>query len=212
LRDLQRKFPDVILGCLGGVDPRKGRAALEEAERCIKEYGFIGLKFHPSAQGFYPNDPQYFPLWEACQDWGAVLQFHTGTTGLGAGAPGGAGVILEQARPIHLDTVAAKFPRLKIVLCHPGWPWTEENIMILIHKENTYMDLSGWAPKHFPEPLKRDLSRRLKDKVMFGSDYPLLPYERLFEEYESMGLSAEVLEGIYWRNAARILAIPEASL
>ena len=209
LRDIAAAHPDTILGVFGGVDPRKGQAAIEEAERCIKDYGFPGLKFHASAQGFYPNDKTFYPLWEACQDWGVTLQFHTGTTGLGAGAPGGGGVHLDYARPIYLDHVAADFPKLQIVLCHPGWPWAEENIMVLLHKANTFMDLSGWAPKYFPEPLKHDLSRRLKERVMFGSDYPIIPYDRLFAEYESMGLPDDVLENIYYRNAMRILDIPE---
>jgi predicted TIM-barrel fold metal-dependent hydrolase len=212
LRDLASAHPDTILGVFGCVDPRKGEAAIQEAERCVREYGFPGLKFHASAQGFYPIDRAYYPLWEACQDWGAVVQFHTGTTGLGAGAPGGGGVHLDCARPLYLDHVAADFPKLKIVLCHPGWPWTEENIMVLLHKANTFMDLSGWSPKYFPQPLKHDLSRRLKERVMFGSDYPLLPYQRLFEEYEAMGLPDDVLENIYYRNAVRILEIPEDRL
>ena len=79
--------------------------------------------------------------------------------------------------------------------------------MILLHKANTFMDLSGWAPKYFPDALKRDLSRRLKEKVMFGSDYPLIPYARLMAEYEALGLPADVLEGIYWKNAVRILGL-----
>ncbi len=212
LRDLAERYPETILGVFGCVDPRKGKAALEEAERCIREWGFRGLKFHPSAQGFTPDDPACYPLWEACRDWGAVVQFHTGTTGLGAGAPGGGGVVLERARPIHVDRVAADFPDLKIVLCHPGWPWTEENIMILLHKANTFMDLSGWAPKYFPEPLKHDLGRRLKDRVMFGSDYPLIPYERLFAEYEQLGLASDVLEAIFIENAVRVLDIPRERL
>ncbi len=212
LRDLAARYPDTIAGVFGCVDPENGTAAIEEAERCIREYGFRGLKFHPAAQGFTPDDPRYYPLWEACRDWGAVLQFHTGTTGLGAGAPGGGGVVLERGRPLHLDRLAADFPDLKIILCHPGWPWAEENIMILLHKANTFMDLSGWAPKYFPEPLKHDLGRRLKDRIMFGSDYPLIPYERLFAEYEELGLSDDVLEGIFVKNAVRILDIPEDRL
>lgn len=207
LADLVKKFPQAFAGAFGCVDPRKGKAAVDEAERCVKKLGLMGIKFHPSAQGFYPNDRAFYPLWEACRAMKIPLQFHTGTTGLGAGAPGGGGVHLKYAHPFHLDDLAADFPDLTIILCHPGWPWTEENLMILLHKSNTFMDLSGWAPKYFPEPLKREMKGRLQDRVMFGSDYPLIPHERLFQEYEAMGLSSEVLEKIYVKNAERVFSL-----
>jgi predicted TIM-barrel fold metal-dependent hydrolase len=212
LKELVDEFKDTVIGAFGCVDPNKGEPAIVEAQRCIKQLGFKGLKFHPPAQGFRPNDKTFYPLWEALDELGAILQFHTGTTGLGAGAGGGGGVHLEYGRPVHLDDVAADFPNLKIILCHPGWPWPEENLMILLHKANVFMDLSGWAPKYFPEPLKKDMKGRLKDKVMFGSDYPLIPYERLFAEYEQMNIPDDILEGIFWKNAVRILEIPESLL
>lgn len=212
LRDVAARNPDVILGVFGGVDPGRGEKAIVEAERCVREYDFLGLKFHPPAQGFRPNDPACYPLWEACSDWGAIVQFHTGTTALGAGAPGGGGIHLEFGRPVYVDDVAADFPDLKIVVCHPGWPWAEENLMLLLHKANVFMDLSGWAPRHFPDPLKREIKGRLREKVMFGSDYPLVSYEQLFSEYEAMEIPEDVLERIYFRNAVEILGIDEARL
>lgn len=204
---LVKDFPDAYAGAFGCVDPNKGEVALQEAEKCMKEHKMLGLKFHASAQAFYPNEKRFYPLWDLCQSLGAIIQFHTGTTGLGAGIPGGGGIHLDYARPMYIDRVAADFPKLKIVLCHPSFPWQDETIAIVIHKSNCFIDLSGYLPKYFPEQLKREIKGRLKDRVMFGSDYPIIPFERLFESYEKEGYTPEILEKVYYKNAEAFLGM-----
>lgn len=206
LAKVVKDYPGAFIGAYACVDPWKGEMALYEAERAIKELGMMGLKFQQTAQAFYPNDRRFYPLYEKCVELGASVQFHTGTTGLGAGMPGGMGIHLKYTRPIpYLDDVAADFPELKIICLHPSWPWQEEMIAIAIHKANVFIELSGWSPKYFPESLKREIKSRLKDRVMFGSDYPLLTHQRLFDDYEKEGYPPEILERIYYRNAQRIL-------
>jgi predicted TIM-barrel fold metal-dependent hydrolase len=67
--------------------------------------------------------------------------------------------------------------------------------------------MSGWAPKYFPAQLKVDLRARLQDKVMFGSDYPSIPYDRLMKEWDELGYSEAVMEKIFHQNAERILGL-----
>jgi len=206
--DLVRRFPDTFLGGWAMVDPWKGRAALDEAERALTKLDLLGIKFQATAQAFFPDDPRFYPLYDLCQSLGKAVQFHTGTTGFGAGMPGGMGLKLKYCRPIpHLDDVAADFPRLTIIACHPSWPWQDEMIAVVLHKANVHMEMSGWSPKYFTEPLKREIRGRLQDRVMFGSDYPVLGYERLFRDWESEGYPAEVLEKVYLKNAQRILGL-----
>ncbi len=206
LAKVVKDYPEAFIGAYACVDPWKGEMALYEAEHAIKELGMMGLKFQQTAQAFYPNDRRFYPLYETCVELGASVQFHTGTTGLGAGMPGGMGIHLKYTRPIpYLDDVAADFPELKIICLHPSWPWQEEMIAMVIHKANVFIELSGWSPKYFPESLKREIKSRLKDRVMFGSDYPLLTHQRLFDDYEKEGYPAEILERIYYRNARKIL-------
>jgi len=200
------RFPDAFIASFGSVDPWKGKWAVMEAERCIKELGMMGIKFQGTAQAFYPNDRRFYPLWEKCVELGVPIQLHTGTTGLGAGMPGGGGVKLKYTRPIpYIDDVAADFPDLKIICLHPSYPWQDEAIAMAIHKPNICFDLSGWAPKYFPEALKREIKSRLKDRVMFGSDYPLFPYETLFAAWKEENYPPEIMERIYYKNAIRIL-------
>ncbi len=206
--DLVRRFPDTFLGGWAMVDPWKGREALHEAERALTKLNLLGIKFQSTAQAFFPDDQRFYPLYELCQSLGKAVQFHTGTTGFGAGTPGGMGLKLKYCRPIpHLDDVAADFPRLTIIACHPSWPWQDETIAVVLHKANVHMEMSGWSPKYFTEPLKREIRGRLQDRVMFGSDYPVLGYERLFRDWESEGYPAEVLEKVYLKNAQRILGL-----
>jgi predicted TIM-barrel fold metal-dependent hydrolase len=74
-----------------------------------------------------------------------------------------------------------------------------------IHKPNVFFDLSGWSPKYFPEALKKEIRSRLKDRVMFGSDYPIIPFEQLFDTWEKEGYAADIMERVYYKNAIRIL-------
>jgi len=138
---------------------------------------------------------------------GVPVQFHMGTTGLGAGLPGGLGIKLDYSRPIpYLDDVAADFPDLTIIACHPAWPFQEEMLAVLLHKGNVYQELSGWMPKYFPESLAREVNGRLQDKCMFGSDYPALSPGRWLEEFEAR-YKPEVVEKVLYKNAQRILKL-----
>ena len=166
---------DVLIP-FGSVDPRQGAAAVARARRLVDEHGVRGFKFHPTLQGFTPNDPAHHELWATLSDLGVVALFHTGQTGIGAGLPGGRGLKLRLSDPMLVDDVAADFPDLPIVLAHPGVPWSDSSIAIATHKANVHVDLSGWLPKYFPPNLARPLSNVLRHKALFGSDFPSIPH------------------------------------
>jgi len=199
--------PGVILQAWAAVDPFKGDAAIREAKKAIGELRMLGFHFHPIMGHFSVDDQKLYPLWETIDALKVPVMIDVGTTGMGAGLPGGLGAVLSHAHPAAIDRLAADFPNLNIVAAHPGWPWTEEMIAVALHKGNVSWELSGWAPKYFPESLKRDIRGRLQDKIMFGSDYPSIPYERLFREWEELGYPEELMEKIFHRNAERILGL-----
>jgi predicted TIM-barrel fold metal-dependent hydrolase len=156
---------------------------------------------------FAVDDRKLYPLWETINELKAPVMIDVGTTGMGAGMPGGLGAVIRHAHPAAVDQLAADFPNLNIVAAHPGWPWTDEMIAIALHKGNVSWELSGWAPQYFPDSLKRDIKGRLKDKIMFGSDYPSIPYDRLFREWKELNYSDELMEKIFHANAERILGL-----
>jgi predicted TIM-barrel fold metal-dependent hydrolase len=85
---------DVLIP-FASIDPFRGRAGVRQARRLVTEYGVRGFKFHPSIQGFFPNDRIAYELYEVIEEAGAIALFHTGQTGIGAGVPGGGGIHLK---------------------------------------------------------------------------------------------------------------------
>jgi hypothetical protein len=201
-----RKHPDRFIG-FASVDPWKGALALRELERSVSELGLRGLKLHPTTQAFFPNDTRFYPLWEKCAELRIPALFHTGQTGVGAGTPGGGGYKLKYAHPMHLDDVAADFPELTIIMAHPAVPWQEEQLSVVLHKANVYMDLSGWSPKYFRPVLLQYATTLLQDKVLFGSDYPSLQPDRWLRDFEVLEVKEEVRRKILLENAQKLLRL-----
>lgn len=204
---LRDKYPGRIIQAWGAVDPFKGDEAIAEARRAVTELGVLGFHFHPIMGRYRVDDRRLYPLWETISELGVPIMVDVGTTGMGAGMPGGLGTRVEHAHPMAVDNLAADFPNMTIVAAHPGWPWVEEMTAVALHKGNVYWELSGWAPKYFPEQLKKDIRTRLRDKIMFGSDHPSLPYERIFREWAEIGYDDDVMADVFHRNAERVLKL-----
>ncbi|GAB1515231.1 amidohydrolase family protein [Actinophytocola sp. KF-1] len=197
---------DVLIP-FGSVDPLRGEAAVDQARALVTEYGVRGFKFHPSLQGFAPNESRFDPLWAAIEELGVPALFHTGQNGIGAGLPGGRGIKLRYSDPMLLDDVAADHPGLTVILAHPSVPWQAQAISIATHKSNVFIDLSGWSPKYFPPELVTAAGGLLKRKVLFGSDYPLIAPETWIEHFTSLGVKDEVLPLVLKDNAAGVLGL-----
>jgi hypothetical protein len=197
---------DVLIP-FGSVDPLTGPGAIEKAKRLVGDFGVRGFKFHPSVQGFDPSDRQYYPLYQALAETGLPVVFHTGQTGIGAGTRGGFGIKLGYSNPILLDAVAADFPELTIIMAHPSVPWQDEAIAVATHKANVFIDLSGWSPKYFPPQLVRQANSLLQDKVLFGSDFPLITPERWLADFDKLDLKNQVRPKILKDNAIRVLGL-----
>jgi predicted TIM-barrel fold metal-dependent hydrolase len=197
--------PDVLIP-FASVDPHKGKLAVREARELIAA-GARGFKFHPNTQAFWPSDREYYPLYEVIAEAGLIALFHSGTTGIGAGLPGGGGVRLKYSNPMSVDDVAADFPELDVILAHPSFPWQDEALAIAVHKPNVYIDLSGWSPKYFPENLIRYTNSQLKHKMLFGSDFPLITPDRWLSDFEKLPIKDEVRPLVLKENAARLLGL-----
>ena len=205
--ETETEHRDVILGHWIHIDPqRAGPDGVKELRRCIdRKVGFLGYAVSASLSP-PASEPAYRPYYNLCIEAGIPALIFVGTTGLGAGLPGGDGVILDYCHPRHLDLVAAHNPDLKIVAARPGWPWQAEVIAVLMHKRNIWYELHGWLPKYHTADLKHEIPRRLKDRILFGGDYPLFSYERLVNDWRAEKYPPEVLEKIFHKNAERFLA------
>jgi predicted TIM-barrel fold metal-dependent hydrolase len=197
--------PDVLIA-FASVDPARPDAA-SLARRLIADHAVKGFKFHPNLQAFFPNERSAYPLYEAIAEAGLPALFHTGHSGIGTGLPGGGGQHLKYSNPMLLDDVAVDFPELQIVLAHPSFPWQDEAISVCLHKENVWMDLSGWSPKYFAPQLVQYANSQLKTKALFGSDFPLITPDRWLADFEQAPFKDEVRPLILKENAARLLGL-----
>ena len=146
-----------------GVHHDPGR----ELDSLRARWRVAGVKLTPPYQHFMPADPRLYPLYARCQEIGLPVLFHTGLSTF-------RGSRLKYADPLLVDDVAVDFPRLRIVLAHSGrgvW-YREAALMARLH-EHVYLELAGLPPRnlraYFP-----DLDH-LADKIIFGSDWPVLP-------------------------------------
>ena len=197
---------DVLIP-FASVDPARGAEGVAMVHRLAKHHGIRGVKFHPNIQGFYPNDPEVYPLYEAIEEHDLIALFHTGHTGAGAGTRGGRGIRLKYSNPMNVDDVAVDFPDLRIILAHPSFPWQDEALSVALHKPNVHIDLSGWSPKYFPPQLVQYANTLLKSKVLFGSDYPMITPDRWLADFENLDIRPEVRPMILKDNAVRLLGL-----
>jgi predicted TIM-barrel fold metal-dependent hydrolase len=197
---------DVLIP-FASVDPWRGKAGVRRARALVERYAVRGFKFHPSLQAFHPNDPVAYPLYEVLEELGVVALFHSGQTGIGAGVRGGGGIRLKYANPLALDDVAADFPDLRIVIAHPSFPWQDEALAVATHKPLVHIDLSGWSPKYFPPQLVHYANTLLKDKVLFGSDFPVITPDRWLTDFDALDIRPEVRPRILKENAVRLLGL-----
>ena len=204
--ELAHQHADVAIP-FASINPHRGAEGVRAAKRLIAEYKVKGFKFHPSTQAFFPNDRLAYPLYEVIADAKLPALFHTGQTGAGAGMRGGGGIRLKYSNPLHLDDVAVDFPDMPIVLAHPSFPWQEEALSVATTKPQVYIDLSGWSPKYFPPILVQYANTLLKDKILFGSDYPVITPERWMADFEAIGIKPEVRPKILKENAAKLLGL-----
>jgi predicted TIM-barrel fold metal-dependent hydrolase len=187
----------------GSVDPARPDAVDRLAR--FPELGLRGLKLHPTLQDFDPGD--HLPFFDAAAELGLVVLTHAGTSGLGAGEPGGQGLRIDLARPLLLDRIAARHRHMPIVLAHVGWPWHLEALAMALHKSNVFLDISGWKYRYLPDEVKREMARRLRGQFCFGTDYPMFDPEACLDEFEQLALPGDVSRLVLRDNAAGLLGL-----
>jgi len=207
--ELKEKYPDIIAGFWITLNLELSFLNnLRELERCITKLGSFGYYHNGMMCGVRANDKTLYPLYELCQEQQVPIKISVGHTAAGAGSPGGSGIRLETERPIpHVDDVAADFPELTVIGAHPAWPFHNEMTSVMVHKANVYNDLHGWSPKYYPAELKREINGRLKNKFLFGSDFPFFEYERLYNDWDAEGYKPEVIEKVFYKNALQIFKL-----
>lgn len=148
--------------------------------------GARGWKFHPILQRTEINSRELYPSYAYAEEQQLPVLIHAGQfighRVAGKLFPGP----LRMADPLGIDDVADTFPDLKIIMAHFGWPWLSHSIAIATRRDNVYLDLSGWAPKHFPAELVAQALKAMPHKFLFGTDYPFITPQRWLTEFRAM--------------------------
>lgn len=206
IAEFAQKNDDICIA-FASIDPHKGKLGAREARDLVENHGVKGFKFHGIMQDAHPADRMAYPIYEVIAEFKLPAIFHTGHSGMGTGMRGGGGVRLKYGQPMLIDDVAADFPDMKVILAHPGWPWADESLSMALHKDNVFIDLSGWSPKYFPPQTIQYANTQLKHKMLFGSDFPLIHPEKWLEAAKVAGFREDVLPRIMKDNAAKLLGL-----
>ena len=187
--------PGRVLG-LCGINPMSRMNGVRELETAVREHGFVGAHIHPHGYDLTPDHAYYFPYYAKCDELGVPVVISMGHT-------------LDQmpidvGRPAHLDRIALYFPDLKIVCAHTGWPWVQEAVALASKHANVFMGTSAYAPKYWEPEFVKFINTRGQDKVLWGTDFPVISHQRSLAEIEALDLRDGPKQKLLRDNAQRV--------
>ena len=197
--DAVNKHPDRFSG-LAGIDPTEGMAGVRELERAVRDYGFIGAHFYPHWYEMAPDHARVYPFYAKCVELDIPIQMQVGQSMIYAPEQ----PLRSVGRPITLDAVACDFPELKLIGIHVGILWTEEMIAMAWKHANVYIGCDAHRPKYWPAAFTHYINTFGRNKVIFGTDFPILDFEQTRRDIEELKLRPEVLPLLLRDNCARI--------
>ena len=193
------RAPDRLAG-VGSLDITRPREAVRELRRCIRALGFKGIRVLPWLWELPPTHARFYPVYAECCELGVPFCTQVGHTGPLMPS--------EVGRPIpYIDQVAIDFPELTIVCGHIGYPWTEEMIAVATKHPNVYIDTSAYSVRRYPPNLVAYLRAHGREKVMFGSNWPMIAPRKALEGFAELGLDAGIAAGFLAGNAASVFGL-----
>jgi predicted TIM-barrel fold metal-dependent hydrolase len=201
-----RAYPKRIYG-LVSVNLLDPISAVAEIDHFVKREGFKGLRIVPWLWNLPPTDAHYWPLYVKCTEMDIPFLTQVGHTGPLCPS--------EVGRPIpYIDTIALKFPTLKIICGHIGHPWTAEMVAVAWKHDNVYIDTSAHLAKYYPPELIQFANTTGRKKVMFGTNFPQISWSmgvRSVVEHLTKGnaqqLRGSTLMDFMGNNARRVLKL-----
>ena len=193
------------------VDPRNVMDAVREVDRAILDLGLHGIVFEPGFLGISPVDRRCYPVYARCSQLGVPVGLHTGINFSSHGP-------LEHERPFLIDHIARDFPELTIICHHGGWPWPHEAAAVAWKHKNVYLEFGAIAPRYQAPgagggwgDIAHLMDTVLREQVLFGTDWPMIRYDRALSEIEMLGLRPESRAAYLGGNALRLLERVDAA-
>jgi uncharacterized protein len=193
------RHPGRLYG-LAGLDPTEGMAGVRALGRAVRDYGFIGAHMYPHWFELAPDHARWYPFYAKCVELDVPVQMQVGQSLLYTPEQR----LPSVGRPIALDAVACDLPELKLIGIHIGIPWTDEMIAMAWKHPNVFIGCDAHSPKYWPASFVQFINTYGQDKVIFGTDYPVLDFARTRDEIEALGLRDEAKRKLLRENALRI--------
>ncbi|MAR78849.1 MAG: amidohydrolase [Rhodospirillaceae bacterium] len=197
--DAVKKHPDRFKG-LAGIDPTEGMKGVRSLEKAVKELGFIGAHFYPHWFDMPPNHARVYPFYAKCVELEIPIQMQVGQSLVYNPERR----LRSVGRPIYLDDIACDFPELKVVGIHIGIPWTDEMIAMAWKHENIFIGSDAHSPKYWPTQFINYINTYGKHKVMFGTDFPVLGFEKTRKQIDELNLREESAKLFFRENAIKL--------
>ena len=194
-----QKYPSRFSG-LAGVDPTEGMDGVRALEKAVRDDGFIGAHTYPHWYELAPDHAKYYPFYAKCVELDIPIQMQVGQSMVYDPSYPRRSV----ARPICLDSVACDFPELKLVGIHVGIPWTDEMIAMAWKHANVYIGTDAHRPTYWPDSFIKYMNSFGQDKVIYGTDFPVLDFERTRADFDAIELKPEVRRKVLRDNALRL--------
>jgi hypothetical protein len=201
--DVCRAHPARFSG-LAGIDPFRGMQGLRDLEHAVRELGFVGAHLYPHWCGLAPDHAKYYPYYAKCCELDIPIMMQVGHNLVYSRHRR----LPSVGRPICLDQVAIDFPELRLIGIHIGIPWTDEMISMCWKHENIYMAGDAYAPKHWPPQFVHYANTYGREKVMFGTDWPVIDPERAVAEVAQLRMREESERLMMRENALRVFRLP----
>lgn len=185
------------------IDPTDPVRALEETDRYVIHGEGKGVNLEPGftkTEPYHFDDPRACTLYEKLEKEGVPVMFTYSAVAM---------PYVDPASVLRLDMIAAKYPKLTMVIAHAGWPWTLDCIAIAYRRKNVYLIPDTYALKG---PGARDyidaINSNLKDKMIYGSSFPIIPIRSTVQFIQqNWNLMPDAEENFFYKNAAKILGI-----
>ena len=194
------KYPDRLIP-FASVDPSMGRLAVDRLVHAVEDLGCRGLKLVPPVQHFDFSDPRHHPLWQTALDLDIVVWTHTAHQKSHPDSDARLG------HPMLIEPVTLRFPDLKIVLGHCGFPWPWEAWSLVARRPNVYLDISAYPNLYNHLPWDAYSKSDVEDKVLFATDYPLFGFKETLEALDRVDISPGFRTRILGENAMALLRL-----
>jgi uncharacterized protein len=197
LMDVHRSLDEDPFYYIAGVHPKYGvRRNLEELERC-HEAGFLGANVSPYIWGVPANASVLYPIYAYCESHNLVAIVH-GSLHYNRFQS------MWLGDPKYMDEIAIDFPNLKLVISHAANGFGVLGLAVAQKHPNIFLEFSALWPQYLPEATLQAVNSYLKDRCLFGTDYPLVEFGAAVEAWTG-AVKPEVRELFFAKNAERCL-------